>query len=133
MSLRAGLAKTAEEQALHRHLARAAKELAGAAGACQRFARAAETRYASGKPRNRVEGLFESRMGPERLRARQIERTIRQAMSLLNGIGHLSPRWDMADPDLISDAERAQIAQEEAEAKAKAPVAQGEGTTDAAE
>lgn len=93
--LKAGLAKTAEDRVLHTHLAKANRELGLAVEVCQHFSRSSQDRY-----------------GTESRRARRYALVLRQALALINGLGHLTPMFDVTDPDMMSEDQRAEIAQE---------------------
>ena len=104
-SLRAHMAKVAEDKELHAHLHKASKELGMALAVCSRMQKSSDSRF----------------HGMETRRAREYANRLRQAMALLGGIGYMVPNVDWADPDFVPEDERNAMARRRQEAQQVAP------------
>lgn len=100
--LRARLAATEADQELHTHLAEAMKCLGKAAHACGKVINTHKHR------------------GVEARRAQTAQGTIQKALSLVNSIGYLTPRYDRSDRDMLSEDEQSRLYREKRRARQEA-------------
>lgn len=106
-------ARSGVDRELHTHLAKAIKELRMACDVCARFSKdakhqAMEIRHMASESRNirLPPEMNDNVLRHQASKADRVARDIRQALLIIERVGHLTPPFDVMDPDLISDAMR---------------------------
>jgi hypothetical protein len=100
------LAKTPEDKELQGHLAKAIRELELAHDVCFKFSKTAQEKV------RRNPAAIDNTLRYEIRKAEETTRTLRGMIVSVERIGHLSPNFDLTDPDFIPESQKYAIAAE---------------------